>query len=194
MTVAALLRVVTDLLDASQIRYMVVGSFASSLHGEPRTTHDLDIVIDPTRDQLEELLRRIPESYYVDGDVAREALARRSMFNVIDPDTAWKVDLIVRKARPFSIGELARRGRATIDGVDVFVASPEDTAIAKLEWAKEGGSDRQIEDVQRLLAVQQGNLDDDYLATWVRELGLEAEWAKATGPGRFRPAPSRSSP
>ena len=194
MTVAALLRTITGLLDASQIRYMVVGSFASSLHGDPRTTHDLDIVIDPTRDQLEELLRRIPAGYYVDHDVARDALARRSMFNVIDPHTAWKVDLIVRKARPFSIGELARRARATIDGIDVFVASAEDTAIAKLEWAKEGGSDRQIDDVHRLLAVQQGNLDGEYLATWIRELGLEAEWAKATGPAHSRPPPSRSSP
>jgi hypothetical protein len=71
-----------------------------------------------------------------------------------------------------------------IDGVDVFVASAEDTAIAKLEWAKEGGSERQIDDVQRLLAVQEGNLDDEYIATWIRELGLEAEWAKATAPGR----------
>lgn len=184
MTIATLLRVVTELLDASGTPYMVVGSFASSLHGEPRTTYDLDIVIDPTRGQFEELLKRIPERYYVDGDVAREALARRSMFNIIDPDTAWKVDLIIRKARPFSVGELARRGPATIDGVEVFVASAEDTAIAKLEWAKEGGSDRQIDDVRRMLAVQRGSLDSEYIARWIRELGLEAEWARATGPDR----------
>jgi hypothetical protein len=92
------------------------------------------------------------------------------------------------------IAELARRGRAEIDGVEVFVASAEDTAIAKLEWAKEGGSDRQIEDVQRLLGVQQGNLDTEYIAGWIRELGLEVEWAKATAQVRYPPLPSRSSP
>lgn len=86
--------------------------------------------------------------------------------------------------RPFSVAELARRSRAMIDGIEVFVASAEDTAIAKLEWAKEGGSDRQIDDVQRLLGVQRGNLDDEYMARWIRELGLDAEWARATGPGR----------
>jgi len=180
MTVAALLRVVTQLLDASHIPYMLVGSFASSLHGEPRTTHDLDIVIDPDASSLDELLRRVPERFYVDADVAREALARRSMFNVIDPDTGWKIDLIVRKARAFSMEELARRGHASIEGVDVRVASAEDTVIAKLEWAKEGGSARQIDDVRRLLAVQQTNLDRAYIARWVDELGLEAQWAEAS--------------
>lgn len=182
MSVAALLRVVTEALDGSQVPYMLVGSFASSLHGEPRTTHDLDIVIDPDASSLEDLLRRFPERFYVDVDVAREALLRRAMFNVIDPDTGWKVDLIIRKARPFSVAELARRGRASIDGVDVFVASPEDTVISKLEWAKEGGSARQIDDVRRLLNVQRDNLDRAYLDQWIEELALEAEWA-ATGIG-----------
>jgi hypothetical protein len=180
MTVASLLRVVKDLLDASQIPYMLVGSFASSFHGEPRSTNDLDIVIDPSPSTLEELLRRIPEGFYVDPDVARDALLHRSMFNVIDPESGWKIDLIVRKARGFSVEELARRGRASIDGVDVFVASAEDTVISKLEWAKEGGSERQIDDVRRLLRIRQPDLDAAYIAKWVAALALEPQWADAT--------------
>ncbi|CAN5767666.1 hypothetical protein BH11MYX3_BH11MYX3_06820 [soil metagenome] len=180
MTVAALLRTVADTLDAARIPYMVVGSFASSFHGEPRTTQDLDVVIDPDPPALEILLSSLPARFYVDADVARDALARRGMFNVIDPDTGWKIDLIIRKARPFSVAELARREKATIAGVDVFIASAEDTVVAKLEWAKQGGSARQLDDVRRLLRIQLGTLDQAYVVQWVRALGLDAEWADAS--------------
>ena len=127
---------------------MVVGSFASTAHGEPRTTRDLDLVIAPSLDQLNELLAALdPERFYVDPDVARDALRRRSMFNVIEIATGWKLDLVIRKARPFSIEEMQRRTLTKILGMDVPTATAEDTIIAKLEWAKLGASDRQLEDV-----------------------------------------------
>jgi hypothetical protein len=172
MTVASVLGVVTGLIDAAQIPYMVVGSFASSLHGEPRTTFDLDIVIDPDRPKLEALLRQVPERFYVD-------VARRSLFNMIDTETGWKIDLIIRKDRAFSIEELSRRQHASIAGVGVFVASVEDTIIAKLEWAKEGASARQIDDVRRIIGVQQAALDVVYIAKWVAILKLEDQWNTA---------------
>jgi hypothetical protein len=87
------------------------------------------------------------ERFYVDADVARDALRRRSMFNVIDMTTAWKVDLVIRKNRAFSIEELQRRSIETIVGVDAPTATAEDTIIAKLEWAKAGSSERQLRDV-----------------------------------------------
>src|SRR5262245_52617044 len=100
---ASLLRELVAVLESTGIPHMVVGSFASTVHGEPRTTLDLDIVIEPTGDQLEQLLEALPEDrYYVDPAVAREARRRRSMFNVIHMPSGWKVDLIIRKARAFS--------------------------------------------------------------------------------------------
>ncbi len=180
MTIGSLLGVITRLLDDAGIPYMVVGSFASSLHGEPRSTFDLDVVIDPDRARLETLLASVPGRFYVDPDVAQDALSRRSMFNMIDQDTGWKIDLIIRKDRAFSREELSRRQRATIDGTDVFVASAEDVVVSKLEWAKEGESSRQLDDVRRLLGVQTA-LDGEYLARWVDALGLEAQWAAVTG-------------
>lgn len=176
MSIGGLLGVITRLLDDALIPYMVVGSFASSLHGEPRSTFDLDIVIDPDGARLDLLLTSVPERFYVDADVARDALSRRSMFNMIDQDTGWKIDLIVRKDRAFSREELARRQRAMIDGTEVFVASAEDVVVSKLEWAKEGESSRQLDDVRRLLGVQTA-LDQEYVAKWVEELGLAAQWA-----------------
>lgn len=178
MSLGELLRTVCGLLEAASVPYMVVGSLASTLHGEPRATWDVDIVIDPSRAALDELLAALPERLYADPDTARDALMRRSMFNAIDQDSGWKVDLIIRKDRPFSRAELDRRQRASIDGAEVFVASPEDTVVSKLEWAKHGESARQIDDVRRLLAMRPA-LDRDYIEHWVAELELGDQWAAA---------------
>ncbi|MEO8549903.1 MAG: hypothetical protein ABI678_08010 [Kofleriaceae bacterium] len=161
--------------------FMIAGSFASTAHGLPRTTQGLDVVIDPpdeaTLDTLVTSL--LAEEFYVDADTAGEAMRNRSMFNAIDR-SAWKIDFILRKARPFSIEEFARRLAVQILDVPVFVASPEDTIVAKLEWSKEsGGSERQRRDVAGILAMMADELDRGYIERWVRDLGLEAEWVEA---------------
>jgi len=172
----------TALLDGAAIPFMVAGSFASTAHGVPRTTQDIDVVIDPPSiEALEVLLRSMPpDAYYVDADAARDALRRRSMFNAVDMTTAWKVDFIVRKNRPFSREEFARRARTSILGVPVFTASPEDTIIAKLEWsAMSGGSERQRRDVAGIVATIGEALDRAYIERWVDEMSLGAEWVAA---------------
>lgn len=98
------------------------------------------------------------------------------MFNVIDSTSGWKVDLIIRKSRPFSLSEFARREPLDIEGTRVWVATVEDTIVAKLEWARLGGSARQLEDVAALLAVTGDRLDRAYVERWVAELGLREEW------------------
>jgi hypothetical protein len=179
-SVAEVLRTITKLLEDAQIPYMIVGSFASMVHGEPRTTHALDIVIDPSSQALDRFLAGIDmDAFYVDQDVARDALSRRSMFNVIDMHSAWKIDLVVRKDRPFSTEELSRRSPQRIVDVVVPTASAEDTIIAKLEWAREGSSARQIADVAGILRVRGEALDRGYLERWIDELGLRDEWNRA---------------
>ena len=170
------------LLDAADVPFMVAGSFASTAHGMPRTTQDLDLVIDPpTAAALDALVRSLaPDQYYVDADAARDALARRSMFNVVDLASGWKVDLILCKDRPFSRGEFGRRMNLTLLDVPVFVASAEDTIVAKLEWSKQaGGSERQRRDVAGILATVGSELDRDYVERWVRDLDIEEEWRAA---------------
>lgn len=177
MSAGALLARLATALEDTAIPYMVVGSFASTHHGVPRTTHDLDVVIDATAASLDQLLAMLsPEQYYVDADVAREALRTRGMFNVIDLATGWKVDLIVCKARPFSREELARRQRATVLGVESYVASAEDVILSKLEWAHESGSGMQLRDVGGLVAVRKNALDLAYIDRWAAELGVEEAW------------------
>jgi hypothetical protein len=101
------------------------------------------------------------------------------MFNVIEIATAWKLDLVIRKARAFSIEEMQRRQVTKILGVGVATATAEDTVIAKLEWAKQGGSDRQLEDVAGILRVRGPELDVVYIERWVAELGLAEQWQRA---------------
>ena len=167
-------------LDVANVPYMLTGSFASSLHGAPRVTQDVDIVIAPTLGTLEALLREFPDDqYYVSRDAALQAYGAEGMFNVVDFATGWKVDFIVRKSRPFSVEEFERRREEDLAGVRVYVATPEDVVLAKLEWAKLGESERQLRDAASILSSRAGELDLDYIERWVSSLGVATEWVRA---------------
>jgi hypothetical protein len=179
MTLGELLAGIGERLEAAGIPYMVTGSVASSFHGEPRATRDLDIVVDPTASSLDAFIVSLtPDQFYVDSEAARTALVERSQFNVIEIASGWKVDLLIRKNRPFSIEELARRQPADVLGGPTFVASAEDVVIAKLEWAKAGESERQLRDVAAILAVSGDGLDYPYIERWVSALGLQQPWSE----------------
>ena len=138
-------------------------------------------MIDPDRSALERFLREAdPNTLYVSREAVEEAWRRRGQFNVVLLDSGWKVDLILRKHRAFSEEEFARRQPAEIVGVRVFVATAEDTIVAKLEWARAGRSERQIRDVVGvLLCARGGDPDLAYIERWVAELGLAALWERA---------------
>ena len=167
-------------LDRSGVPYMVTGSYASSAHGTPRATNDIDIIIAPTPDQLRALLEEFPDDrYYADEIDAFEALETRSQFNIIDFATSWKADLIVTKSRDFSRIEFSRRRLHKVGGTLVYLATAEDILLAKLERHKIGESARQLEDAAGVIRRQGDYLDRDYVERWVEELDLSAEWHKA---------------
>ncbi len=166
-----LLGVVVEALDSENVVHMVAGSVASARHGEARATQDIDIVIDPSPDQMDRLLHRLRSGNLYVGD-GHAALAHRSAFNVIDTRSGWKVDLIVMRDREFSRVELGRRQPATFGPVETHVASPEDCVLSKLEWASGSGSERQLRDVRSLLAIQGPSMDTAYLERWAAVLGV----------------------
>jgi hypothetical protein len=167
-------------LDRAGIEHMLAGSFASTFHGDPRTTNDIDLVIDCDRDALDRLVRQLdPSRCYVSPNAVDEAWQRRGQFNVVLLESGWKVDLILRRNRVFSREEFARRQPAEIAGVRVCVATAEDTIVAKLEWAQAGESERQLRDVVGILEMRRGELDLEYVERWVRELNLAAAWELA---------------
>ena len=166
------------LLEAAEISYMLAGSLGSSFHGRPRATNDVDLVIAPTESQFRRFLSSLGSTYYVSEEAAVGALHQGSAFNVIDMNTQWKADLRVRHARPFSLMEFRRRQRATVLGLDVWVVSPEDAILSKLEWAKESDSQQQMEDVLGIVQAQRGNLDEQYLLKWGEDLGVRDRLVK----------------
>jgi hypothetical protein len=175
-----LFRRVTGALDQAGIPYMLTGSFASSYHGAPRATQDIDLVISATPEQLRTLVGLLPkQEYYLDAGAALEAQRQQGQFNVIDLATGWKVDLIIRKLRPFSQEEFDRRTVVDFMEMRLTLATAEDVLIAKLEWAKLGESQRQLEDAAGILRARSGELDQAYLEKWVRELQLNEQWEMA---------------
>jgi hypothetical protein len=181
MNVPEVFHRITAALDRAGIAYMLSGSFASAYYGAPRSTQDIDLVIEATPPQLRAFVQGLSgeEYYYVDLEAALEAHKRQSLFNVIDLATGWKIDLIIRKSRPFSQEEFHRRQRVMLPDLHLFVASAEDVVISKLEWAKLAQSQRHIEDVAGILRIRWASLDQFYLGKWIHELGLETPWNDA---------------
>jgi Nucleotidyltransferase of unknown function (DUF6036) len=127
------------------------------------------------------LIDLLPETdYYVDADAAMSACSHESLFNVVDIATGWKIDLIMRKSRPFSREEFQRRRKINISGIEVFVASAEDVIISKLEWSKLSQSSRQIEDAAAIVRMRWESLDHTYLEKWIAALGLGNQWKEAS--------------
>jgi hypothetical protein len=167
------IEVLINKLTEQKISYMLSGSISSSLHGHPRATQDVDIVISPTDVQLMNYINSLGEDYYVSSEAVREAFAHNSMFNVIDIKSGWKADFIIRKARPFSLQEFKRRLLSKIEDMDVWVTSPEDIILCKLEWAKDSQSTQQFRDALGVAIVQWEKLDKTYLQKWAKDLKVE---------------------
>lgn len=159
-------------LEALDIPYMLVGSMGTNLYGEPRSTNGVDIVIDPTESQLDVFCESVEEHVHIDPDVAHDALRRRSIFYALDMATSEKVDLIVLRDSPYDRCEFGRRIKKRILGVEATAITPEDLVLSKLNWAKQGESERQIRDVVGVLVNQWDNLDWDYVHHWASELNV----------------------
>lgn len=171
----AIVQEVAAVLDRLEIPYAVGGSWASSLLGKPRLTHDVDMTVEPFPGKETAFCASFSDDYYVSLPMIQDALRRRSSFNIIHWATGFKVDLFVRKERPFDASVLSRRYVHPLsEGRSLTVVSPEDVILLKLEWYRLGGctSERQLEDVRGVLQMQAGKLDQAYLDHWAAGLGV----------------------
>ena len=171
------LSLVASVLEQQRITYVLVGSLASSMHGMFRSTADIDIVADVHSEQVIPLLTTLQENFYVDEHAVREAIHRRQSFNAIHFDSVFKVDIFIPKADEFSRKQIERRElRKLAPDVEqmVYVATAEDTILAKLRWYDSGGrvSNTQWTDVVGIIGASSSILDLDYLRDWAKELSL----------------------
>lgn len=168
---------VARVLEQLDIPYVIGGSLASTIHGEPRATLDVDFAVQLRPHHAEELVAAFGDEFYVDATALREAAEHRSTCNLVHLPSVVKVDLHVRPDAGIFAEELRRALRLRL-GEDppefARVATAEDTIVQKLRWYdREGGvSDRQWRDVQGVLKAMNQRLDLDYLQRWATELGL----------------------
>ena len=182
MSQSELLKKVIQVLQAAGIEHMVTGSIASSLQGEPRSTHDIDIIINVQQSAAIKLARAFPlPDFYLDEEAILEAINQQSMFNLIDITTGDKVDFWILTNEPFDQSRFSRRYVESLMGFNLQVSTPEDTILAKLRWAKlAGGSEKQFTDALRVYEVQFGKLDLGYLEQWIKKLKVESLWKRLT--------------
>jgi hypothetical protein len=168
---------VIDALDGLGIRYAIGGSFASAVYGVMRATMDADLVADLALSDADLLAQALAGEFYADAESMREAVRRQSSFTLIHLATMFKVDVFVAKARAFDRSQLARRLLVLLSEEPeryVYVASAEDTILAKLEWYRLGGgaADRQLRDVLGVVMVQGERLDRGYLRAMAAQLAV----------------------
>lgn len=165
------LKAVTAGLERAGIPYMVTGSMAANFYAVPRMTRDIDLVIELSERDVERVTRLFEPEYYIDREMVQRAVRDQAMFNMIHNALVVKVDCVVRKETEYRREEFARRRAVSIAGRQVFIVSPEDLILSKLDWAKESRSQMQLNDVRNLISSVQG-LDTDYLSRWAGRLGL----------------------
>lgn len=169
-------------LEKLGINYLIGGSVASSVHGLPRSTQDADLVADIKTAQVTELAAQLENRYYLDETALREAVQRRSSFNLIDQQTLLKVDIFVLKEQPFNQVSFSRRQETLVEQSfrPFQIYTPEDILLQKLVWFQAGGqvSERQWLDVLGILKMQE-HLDRPYLEEWANRLNLAGLLAKA---------------
>lgn len=175
-----LLKKVLAVLKKNHIDYMVTGSIVSSLQGEPRTTHDVDIVINIQVGSIQNLSDAfLPPGFYISKESILEAIVSKTMFNLIDTTEGDKIDFWILTEDPFDKSRFARKQEENVYGFNMKVSSPEDTILAKLKWAKlSGGSEKQFVDALRVYEVQFGNLDIKYIDEWADKLNVTEIWKR----------------
>jgi hypothetical protein len=169
-------------LNQSGIRYMVGGSVAAILYGEPRLTHDIDFVTFLRFDDIARLRDTFPSSefYVPPADVIAAEIAREptGSFNVIHADSGFKADFYTTGRDELQAWGFRHVRRMQFRGEPIVVAPPEYVIVRKLEYFREGGSEKHLRDIRAMLAVSGELVDRTALNDWIQRRGVAKEWER----------------
>lgn len=173
-----LLQRTVETLERLNLTYLVTGSMATILYGEPRFTNDIDIVVQLSAKRIGDFVQAFPsDEFYLDDERIRQAVESRGQFNVLHPASGLKIDVIIPEMDEFDRSRFtrARRVRPANDYEATF-ASAEDVIVKKLQFHAEGGSDKHLRDIASVLRISGADLDRDYVTEWADRLGLREIW------------------
>lgn len=165
-------------LNGAELVYLLTGSMASNYWGIPRSTHDLDFVIQLPPSAIPKLLAAFSGDFFLDEAAVRAAYQPPHQFNAIDQRSALKVDFWLPQPVPFERGMFARRTQIRLFGEPAWIGTPEDVLLHKLYWNRITPSERQWGDAAGIVAVQGAALDHNYLRQWAGELSVTPELEK----------------
>jgi hypothetical protein len=173
-----LLERVVGIFERLGIPYLVTGSVAAMAYGEPRFTNDIDIVAAIAEQQIPPLVAAFPaEDYYISPEMIRVAIREQSQFNIIHPASGLKVDVIIRRDTPFDRSRFQRTRRIhPAPSYEADFATPEDVIIKKMEYYREGGSEKHLRDITGMLVTSGNEIDRDYIRQWAEKLNLNEIW------------------
>lgn len=165
-------------LERLQIPYLITGSVAAMAYGEPRFTNDIDVVVDINENHVTRLIAQFPANeFYVSDEAIRDALVRKGQFNIIHPASGLKIDVMIQQGTPF---EHSRFKRAKLvhftDAHGGRFAAPEDVILKKMEYYREGGSEKHLRDITGIMTVSAGMIDEPYIGEWADRMGLREIW------------------
>ena len=163
-----------------QVRYLVTGSVASMLYGEPRVTHDVDLVVFLRSADIPRLPEAypLPEFYVPPAEIIAAEIARekKGQFNIIHMASSLKADFHTAKRDEFHAWAFRNAHQYVVGGKPIQLAPPEYVIVRKLEFYREGGSEKHVRDIRGMLAVSGEQIDRAELGVWVKRQGVEAEW------------------
>lgn len=166
MTQEEVIKKVVTGLEKNDIYYMLTGAIAVSYYGRPRFTHDVDLVVQIRIEDAGRLVELFKGEFYVALEGIIDAVKHSTMFNLIHQETGIKVDCWLLKHTEYDELCFSRRRKETIFDQEMYISSPEDLIITKLDWYKQSDLQKHYEDVVGIFQIQKGKLDVDYIKKW----------------------------
>lgn len=158
-------------LEQAEIPYMITGGIALLLYTLPRSTQDIDIVLEITSEKIATFIDIFSKGYYLNDEEIRAEIKRKGMFNLIDLSTFFRIDCIILAENIFERHKFSRKKRLNLEGIDMWVIDLDDLILSKLIWIQTFQSGKQMEDIQSLL--QNPNVNVEYIQEWTQKLNLK---------------------